>query len=478
MRCGRCGNDNAEGNRFCGMCGAPLVANTQSAGASAGRAPTAPGQNIGAPHIATPRQAPAPVASAQAPSVSRQSVPAQTVARTTPPASTLGPAAPGSGAVERPPVTLSSFEVARDEPDSEPIISGPSFLGLNKPSARRGFRSDSRMEGGRDQLRSSGNVDYLLDDEEEPKRGWGKLIFFVVALALAGGFGYLHWQQGGFEWLKAGDKKPAAAQSTPEVGQSGADSGVPSGAAAPAATTPAASNGQAASGAPAAKGAPGAATPAPAEGSVSQGNPTPAAPAASQPAPTALQAAPPATDAGPPGSSAASPVTGSQNAASGASAPSSASNQASNSNSSPSSNSDSDSEEQEPDQEQPATTKAANHTAAAAKPIVTKPSPAKRVDPVIEAERYIYGSGVPQDCDRGLRMMKSAAGQSDAKAMISLGALYSTGTCAPRDLPTAYRWFAMALHKQPDNQVLQSDLQKLWSQMTQPERQLAIKLSQ
>jgi hypothetical protein len=45
-------------------------------------------------------------------------------------------------------------------------------------------------------------------------------------------------------------------------------------------------------------------------------------------------------------------------------------------------------------------------------------------------------------------------------------------------LPTAYRWFALALHKEPDNQSLQDDLQKLWSQMTQPERQLAIRLSQ
>jgi TPR repeat protein len=97
---------------------------------------------------------------------------------------------------------------------------------------------------------------------------------------------------------------------------------------------------------------------------------------------------------------------------------------------------------------------------------------------VTEAERYIYGRGVRQDCDHGLRLMKPAAEQSNTKAMISLGALYSTGTCTPRDLPTAYRWFALALHKDPDNQALQDDLQKLWSQMTPPERQLAIKLSQ
>jgi hypothetical protein len=35
----------------------------------------------------------------------------------------------------------------------------------------------------------------------------------------------------------------------------------------------------------------------------------------------------------------------------------------------------------------------------------------------------------------------------------------------------------MALRKDPDNQSVQTDLQKLWSEMTQPERQLAIKLS-
>jgi TPR repeat protein len=103
---------------------------------------------------------------------------------------------------------------------------------------------------------------------------------------------------------------------------------------------------------------------------------------------------------------------------------------------------------------------------------------AKPVDPVTEAERYIYGRGVRQDCDHGMRLLKPAAEQSNPNAMISLGALYSTGTCAPRDLPSAYRWFALALHKQPDNQPLQDDLQKLWSHMTQPERQLAIKLSQ
>ena len=40
------------------------------------------------------------------------------------------------------------------------------------------------------------------------------------------------------------------------------------------------------------------------------------------------------------------------------------------------------------------------------------------------------------------------------------------------------RWFAIALRKDPANQAIQADLQKLWGEMTQPERQLAIKLTQ
>ena len=39
-------------------------------------------------------------------------------------------------------------------------------------------------------------------------------------------------------------------------------------------------------------------------------------------------------------------------------------------------------------------------------------------------------------------------------------------------------WFALALRKDPANQAVQGDLQKLWGEMTQPERQLAIRLTQ
>jgi len=120
--------------------------------------------------------------------------------------------------------------------------------------------------------------------------------------------------------------------------------------------------------------------------------------------------------------------------------------------------------------------------AAAAEP-VAKPAPkpkpaAKPVDPVAEAEKFIYGRGAPQNCDRGMKELRPSAAKGNPKAMISLGALYATGVCAPRDLPTAYHWFALALRKQPDDQPLQENMKKLWGDMTQPERQLAIRLSQ
>jgi hypothetical protein len=290
-------------------------------------------------------------------------------------------------------------------------------------------------------------VDYLLEDEEEPRRGWGKLILFVVALALAVGFGYLHWKQGGFDWLNAGDKKPTAATTqAPDPGQSGADSGGTPGTTA---TPPAGASG--AGMAPAA----GAASPE----ETAAGQPTPS----QTPPQTPPQATPSESTSTQSASQSADQQSALESKAADSSAPPASGAQAAGSGS---------------DEPSPAAEASPEPSAIARKPAAAKLATAKAVDSVTEAERYIYGRGVRQDCDHGLRMLKPAAEQSNVKAMISLGALYSTGTCTPRDLPTAYRWFALALHKEPDNQSLQDDLQKLWSQMTQPERQLAIRLSQ
>ena len=418
MRCGRCGNENAEGNRFCGMCGTPLVAKVQ---------PPAQAHASGA----------------------------------------------ASAAGERHPTALSADVKADAEPSTGPMITGPSFLGLGTPaggtgSGRGGAQGDGQADRGHDVLRPSSNVDYLLEDDEEPRRSRGKFILVVLALALAVGFGYLHWKRGGFDWLNAGEKKPSAATApAPEAAPSATDSaakGTPAagGAAAPAGTS---ANGTA----PAA----GAATPAEsgsqppsAAQSSSPAAPAPSAAAPSTPAPSSPAPTPPAQAAAPQNSDQQSAPQSNEN---NSSAPAAASRAA-----------DSDSEKQSIPAEaapKPVARKPATAKPAAAKPALAKPSAAKPVESVAEAERYIYGRGVPQNCERGMRLLKPAA-ESNAQAMISMGVMYTTGTCTPRDLPTAYRWFALALHKEPDNQALQDDLQKLWSQMTPPERQLAIKLSQ
>jgi hypothetical protein len=407
LRCGRCGNDNAGANRFCGMCGAPLVEKPQPAGQS----PSAVSVSNIAPPASKSATQSSPVAIKSFDPIPTQPLP--------------------------PPVAPSHLE-----PRREPAITGPSFLGLNVA------RQDSSA-GYAPQQGSSSSLDYLLDDEEEPKGGAGKLIL-VVALALAVGFGYLRWKRGGFEWLTGEDKKAAVTTPTPESAQNAPDSvGAPAKTSTPDSPPPA----------PAAS-AP--VTPVPTDGTASNPENLPSTNASSPPA--APQSAPPGAtpDANSPASPAVTPNAPSRTA-----------------DASPSSDSDaSDSGQQSDEEELPAPAKAITRKPSTAKPSAARPVAAMPNNSVAEAERYIYGRGVGQDCDRGLRLLKPSAQQSNPNAMISLGALYSTGTCTPRDLPTAYRWFALALHKQPDNQALQNDLQKLWTQMTQPERQLAIKLSQ
>jgi TPR repeat protein len=93
---------------------------------------------------------------------------------------------------------------------------------------------------------------------------------------------------------------------------------------------------------------------------------------------------------------------------------------------------------------------------------------------VQQGEAYLYGDGVPQNCDHALRDLKTAAGRSHVRAMGDVGTMYATGHCVTRDLPTAYRWFARALHKDPGNGRIQQDLEVLWRQMSAGERQLAM----
>lgn len=462
MRCGRCGNENSEGNRFCGMCGATLVPKTETANRAAAsaadkrpdsaitntsgevRLPTRPASDAVVP-AANRTPAIGPTVAAQFPRPLAEPAPAPSI-----------PTPPRNGS----PVT------------SDPVINGPSFLGLNKPADGRGTRAYSSR--GHD-LHTSGNLDYLLDDdEEEPKRGGGKLFLVLIALALIGGFGYLRWKQGGFDFLNR-SRAVAPTQNTPDSGSppSGTTPQAPTATPEPTAANPAAPN---------------PATPTSATPSSANANPlNPVAGSTNSPAADASSGgASPAPAAGGGAASGGADAT-SPPAAPANSAPSSSAPPDNGAPVKPQDNASPDKQTQpeaaedaaaEPSKPESAVHRDVAKPSAARTLRARKPNPVPPLDPAAEAEKYIYGQGVAQDCDHGLRLLKPAATQANTRAMILLGSLYSSGTCTPRDLPTAYRWFALSLHKEPDNQRLQDDLQKLWSQMTQPERQLAIKLSQ
>jgi hypothetical protein len=110
-----------------------------------------------------------------------------------------------------------------------------------------------------------------------------------------------------------------------------------------------------------------------------------------------------------------------------------------------------------------------------------KPAPAQPgqaaaspdADLELSGERYLYGNGVPQNCARAESSLRTAALHGNSKAQTVLGTMYATGHCVGRDLPTAYRWFARALHQEPQNTRISADLQVLWRQMTPQEKQLA-----
>ena len=297
---------------------------------------------------------------------------------------------------------------------------------------------------------SSPNLDYLLEDEEEPKSGkiW---LLVVVALALVVGLGWLRWRHEALpsigSLIASKPKAPAAAQN-PETAPASTD------------TTPASppANSQ---------------TAPPASAPPSSDNP--AVPAATPPSNNIITSN---TDSSP------APAAAPTESAKGEHAP----------GSTQPANPDPDSPASSPAEPESTPNPPSTHSKSTDSPPVAapeskraarKPSPAPppkpsaKSDPITLGEQYLYGrGGVSQNCERGLRYVKPAADQSNTKAMITMGALYATGHCLSRDLPTAYRYFALALRTDPENGPLRQNVDMVWKQMTAEERKQAIRLTQ
>ena len=92
---------------------------------------------------------------------------------------------------------------------------------------------------------------------------------------------------------------------------------------------------------------------------------------------------------------------------------------------------------------------------------------------LVRAQKYIRGTGVPQNCEQGLLYLKAATDKSDPGAAIQMAALYSSGICVKQDRVMAYRWFNSAHELQPANMWIQKNMDQLWAQMSSQERRLA-----
>jgi hypothetical protein len=158
-----------------------------------------------------------------------------------------------------------------------------------------------------------------------------------------------------------------------------------------------------------------------------------------------------------------------------------------------------------------ASTKSANTpTRTAAKPVPSKPAPAPQADaslsggsfelqkgiaagptelgrmwlwkamgkgngeaPVLLADMYAQGKGVPKDCEQAMLLLNAAAKKANPRARSKLGSMYAAGECVARDRVQAYKWMSAALQVNPGSEWLEKNRENLMSQMTAAERRRA-----
>jgi len=86
------------------------------------------------------------------------------------------------------------------------------------------------------------------------------------------------------------------------------------------------------------------------------------------------------------------------------------------------------------------------------------------------ADMYIYGQGVPQNCEQGLVLLRAAAQKANPRAQAKLGALYATGKCVSPDRVQAYRWLTRALANNQGSEWTAKNRDMVWRAMSPEER--------
>jgi hypothetical protein len=318
---------------------------------------------------------------------------------------------------------------------------GPSFLGLNQPFIES---SGSGSTSGTSPDESFSGLDSFFEQEESGVSGRGIILTVVLLLALGAGgwWAYQHYngvrpaseansQAGQTSGAAAGGAESAdnsASSANPNAKQAEALSSSPSSASSPASSSTSPASASPNAGSPANAGAPAnAASSQPAASTAESGNSTP---------PAVVE---PKSDGNPPAPAKTAERTHS-----------------------------------------PESNRAARGQKVARADIkpASRPSAAVAVSgdkgdaEFKRGEAYLYGRGMPENCNEAIRNLKEASAKQNAKARSTFGTMYATGHCVPHDLPTAYSWFAQALRVDPNNQILSKDLTAVWNQMTPPERQM------
>ncbi|ABF42904.1 Sel1 [Candidatus Koribacter versatilis Ellin345] len=93
--------------------------------------------------------------------------------------------------------------------------------------------------------------------------------------------------------------------------------------------------------------------------------------------------------------------------------------------------------------------------------------------PVLLADMYLQGRGVPKDCEQAMLLLNAAAKKANPRARSRLGSLYATGECVSQDRVQAYKWMTSALAANPGSDWIEKNRQQLLSQMTASERKRA-----
>ena len=265
---------------------------------------------------------------------------------------------------------------ARTPVTAEPVLptTGPSFLGLSEPYDG----GDNRSAGGNGSREQSFFGSETFFEPEESSGGARRIFVLLVLLAALGAGGW--WAYSHYNKIGAGVATSSQVPANkPDNSETAANS---------AASNPAPAS------APAAKSSE---TSSSSDGNASQPGATTAAPSAQAPVQTtpAPKVEEKATPTPPPVAKPAEPSARAQHVVS------------------------------------------ARHDARAAKSAPARPASATSVDKgdaeFRRGEAYLYGRGVPENCDQAVKNLKAASAKQNAQARSAFGTMYATGHCVPRE---------------------------------------------